>query len=521
MLLHDVVRMNAFRTPTRAALSDDRRTYTFSDLQVRMHRLANAMSTRVGLGSRVGVLSKNSCEYVECYYGMSAAGMVLTHLNYRLSPAEWAWVLNDSEARGLVVGAEFFDAVMGVVDDVPSLQFVVVGGEGAVAHHHGRIEIVEYESLLADARDQPAGPAADDGADLWLLYTSGTTGRPKGAVLTHRSLMTSVVQQVIEYGPTPSERALVAFPLCHIAGNSVPMYHLRGGTIVLTPAYEPELWMATIERFAITVSGMAPTMFAGLLAHRALGRYDLSSLSSLGYGGSPMPPDLVREGIARFGPIFYSGFGMTELGGHATNLSKEQHRLALEGEERILSSCGQPMCLAMTRVVRADGADCVDGEVGEIVVQGEQVFDRYWNNDEATEAAFAGGWFHTGDLGRRDADGYLYVVDRLKDMIITGGENVYSAEVEKVLAGHPELLEVAVIGLPHEYWGEEVTAVAVPRAGARPAPEDVIAFARSSLGGYKVPKRVLLVDTLPKNASGKVLKAQLREELATSTPAPR
>ena len=517
MLLHDVVRMNAFRTPSRVAVSDDRRAYTFAGLEARMHRLANALRTRTGEGARVAVLSKNSCEYVECYYGISTAGMVLTHLNYRLSPPEWAWILNDADAVGVVVGAEFFGPLMDVVDEVPSLRFVaVVGGEPSSRPNHGSVEVVDYEVLLAAARDDALASGHDDSADCWLLYTSGTTGRPKGAVLTHRSLMTAVVQQVVEYAPTPSERALVAFPLCHVGGNSVPTYHLRGGAVVIIPAYEPELWLTTIERFAITVSGMAPTMFAALLAHPGLDRYDLSSLAGLGYGGGPMPPDLIREGIARFGPIFYSGFGMTELGGHATNLSKEEHRRALEGDEHVLASCGVPMCMAMTRVVRPDGADCPAGEVGELVVQGAQVFDRYLDDDAATKAAFDGGWFHTGDLARHDDAGYLYIVDRLKDMIITGGENVYSVEVEQVLSAHPDLAEVAVIGLSHEYWGEQVTAVVVPRVDRQPTADDLVAFARASLGGYKVPKRVVFAEALPKNVSGKVLKAQLREELSTS-----
>jgi long-chain acyl-CoA synthetase len=518
MLLHDVVRMNAFRTPSRVAVLDERRTYTFADLEARMHRVANAMRARTGEGTRIAVLSKNSCEYVECYYGISAAGMVLTHLNYRLSPAEWMWILNDADAAGVVVGAEFFGALMDVVDDVPSLRcVVVVGDEPSLRGNHGSVEVVGYEALLAGARDDAPESGEDDSADCWLLYTSGTTGRPKGAVLTHRSLMTAVVQQVVEYAPTPSERALVAFPLCHVGGNSVPTYHVRGGAVVIIPAYEPELWLATIERFAITVSGMAPTMFAGLLANPRLERYDLSSLEGLGYGGGPMPPDLIREGMARLGPIFYSGFGMTELGGHATNLSKEEHRRALEGDERALASCGQPMCLAMTRVVRPDGTDCVTGEVGELVVQGAQVFDRYLDDDVATKAAFDGGWFHTGDLARRDDAGYLYIVDRLKDMIITGGENVYSVEVEKVLSAHPDVVEVAVVGLPHEYWGEQVTAVVVPRTDREPSADHLVAFARASLGGYKVPKRVVFAETLPKNVSGKVLKAQLREELGASS----
>jgi acyl-CoA synthetase (AMP-forming)/AMP-acid ligase II len=230
-----------------------------------------------------------------------------------------------------------------------------------------------------------------------------------------------------------------------------------------------------------------------------------------------MPPDLIREGMARFGPIFYSGFGMTELGGHATNLSKLEHRRALEGDERALASCGQPMCMAMTRVVRPDSTDCGTGEVGELVVQGAQVFDRYLDDDVATKAAFDGGWFHTGDLARRDDAGYLYIVDRLKDMIITGGENVYSVEVERVLSAHPDVVEVAVVGLPHEYWGEQVTAVVVPRADREPSADHLVAFARASLGGYKVPKRVVFAKTLPKNVSGKVLKAQLREELGASS----
>jgi long-chain acyl-CoA synthetase len=273
--------------------------------------------------------------------------------------------------------------------------------------------------------------------------------------------------------------------------------------------------MRIVQDHRVTSGGFAPTMMSMLLAHPKIDDYDLSSLEWMGYGASKIPPEVLRQTIERFGPVVYAGMGMTELGGNMLTLDKQAHIRAANGEEHLLDAVGKPMSLVDVRVVRPDGEDCDLGEIGEIVVRGDQVTTGYWGDAKATEAAFEGGWFHTGDLARKDEEGFLYIVDRLKDMIISGGENVYSSEVENALYEHPAVAEAAVIGLPDPVWGEKVAAVVVPRDGHEITAEDVVAQSRSRLASYKQPRAVYFVDALPKTVSGKIRKNELREQFVT------
>ena len=257
----------------------------------------------------------------------------------------------------------------------------------------------------------------------------------------------------------------MAFPLCHVSGYTVPVTHMRGGRIVLTPLFEPELWMQLVDQHGITGTAMAPTMLNMVLMHPKINEYSLDTLRGIGYGAAAMPVEVLRAAINRFGPIVYSGFGMTELGGNVLTFPKSAHVRAINGEEHLLASCGTPMCLADVKVVDEQMVECPPGVVGEIVIRGEQVLKGYFRNEEGTAKAFDDGWFRTGDMARRDEEGFFYIVDRMKDMIITGGENVYSREVEEVLYLHPSVAEAAVVGLPDPVWGENVTAVVVLRPG--------------------------------------------------------
>jgi acyl-CoA synthetase (AMP-forming)/AMP-acid ligase II len=251
-----------------------------------------------------------------------------------------------------------------------------------------------------------------------------------------------------------------------------------------------------------------------ILQHPKVNEYSLATLRSIGYGAAAMPVEVLRAAIARFGPIVYSGFGMTELGGNVLTFPKAAHVRATQGDEHLLASCGTPMCLADVMVVDEHLVECPPGVVGEIVVRGEQVLKGYFNNPEGTTKAFEGGWFHTGDMARRDAEGFFYIVDRMKDMIITGGENVYSREVEEVIYTHPAVSEAAVVGLPDPTWGENVTAVVVLRPGATATEAEIIGVCRDRLAGYKKPKRVIFLDELPKTVSGKIIKRELRDQFA-------
>jgi acyl-CoA synthetase (AMP-forming)/AMP-acid ligase II len=274
--------------------------------------------------------------------------------------------------------------------------------------------------------------------------------------------------------------------------------------------------MRLVDEHGITGTAMAPTMLNMVLQHTKLHEYDLGTLRGIGYGAAAMPVEVLRRAIDRFGPIVYSGFGMTELGGNVLTFPKSDHVRAISGDEHLLASCGTPMCLADVKVVDDEMKECQPGDVGEIVIQGEQVLKGYFRNEEGTAKAFHGGWFHTGDMARRDEEGFFYIVDRMKDMIITGGENVYSREVEEAIYAHPGVSEAAVIGLPDPQWGENVTAVVVLRDGASATEADIIQVTRDRLAGYKKPKRVIFVDELPKTVSGKILKRELRDEYADS-----
>ena len=375
---------------------------------------------------------------------------------------------------------------------------------------------VRYDDLLAGAPDTDPGVEVDEDDLAWLIYTSGTTGMPKGAMLSHSNLLTSITSWMIHStNAVASDVSLMPFPLCHIAGVGVISNVLMGVTLVLRRAYEPLDAMTMIDRYGVTATSFAPTMLSMLLQHPQIEEFSLASLRTIAYGGSSMPVETLRRAMARFpGADFVQGFGMTELAGNVLYFDPASHRLAATERPELLAAAGRTMALSQIRLVDEEMRDVPVGEVGEIVVRGDQVMLGYWGRPEANEEAFAGGWFHTGDMGRADEQGYTAIVDRKKDMIVTGGENVYSKEVEDVIYGVPGVAEASVIGVPDPHWGENVVAVVVTAAGASVTEDDVIAACRASLAGYKKPKRVVFVDELPRNASGKILKRELRDASA-------
>lgn len=508
VLLGDIINLNGRKTPDKIAIIADEVTITFGELRDRMQKVANAMLDLAVPGDRVAVLAENVPEYVEMYYGVPQAGMALAFLNYRLHPKEWAWILNNADAKVLVIQSKFLDDMRPFLDG-SSVEHVVVIGDADGEN------LVAYADLVGAASAEPHGIAIDEDSTAWLLYTSGTTGFPKGAMLTHRNLVVAALNSVIEYEPQPDERNLVAFPLCHVSGYTVPVTHFRGGRIVLNPMFEPELWMQMVDKHHITGTAMAPTMLNFILQHPKLNDYNLGSLTGIGYGAAAMPVEILRAAINRFGPIVYSGFGMTELGGNVLTFPKHAHARAIDGEEHLLASCGTPMVLADVKVVDENMKECPPGVIGEMVIRGEQVLKGYFQNEEGTTKAFDDGWFHTGDMARRDEEGFFYIVDRMKDMIISGGENVYSREVEEILYLHPSVSEAAVVGVPDEKWGELVTAIVVLKVGATATEQEIIAISRDNLAGFKTPKRVLFLDELPKTVSGKIIKRELRDRIVS------
>ncbi len=347
-----------------------------------------------------------------------------------------------------------------------------------------------------------AGPGPDDVA--WLIPTSGTTGTPKVVALTHANLLAAVDGTVASRPLRGDEVYLFPFPLCHVAGYNVLLFHRHGRPVVLAERFDPAAFLALARRHGVTTASLAPTMIALLLDHLASPEHQgegVGTLRAITYGSAPIGPDLLRRATDRLGVDLLQGYGMTEMAGNGVFLSAEEHRRGLAGDERLLRAAGRP----------APGLDVRILDDGEVAVRGPQVTAGYWRDPEATAAAFtADGWFRTGDVGRLDGDGLLSIVDRKKDVVVTGGENVASREVEDALAAHPGVAAVAVVGVPDETWGEAVTAVVVARPGSGLTAADVVAFGREAIGGFKKPRHAVVVDDLPRNATGKVVKAEVR-----------
>jgi acyl-CoA synthetase (AMP-forming)/AMP-acid ligase II len=506
MLISDLVRFTALRQPDAAALVYEGAVTSYAELDRRICRLANGLLEIGQPGDRVAILAENLPEFVDAYYGVPLAGMALTFLNYRLHPREIEQILDNSGAQILITEPHYYD-VMAAGGATGRLRHVIVTGDAPAG-------AVRYDDLVGQANPEPPAVEVAETDLAWIIYTSGTTGLPKGAMLNHRNLISAVCNSVMSWERTPDGVTLMPWPLCHVAGYIVPLTHTNGRPLVLMRGYEPEAFLAHIERYRITDASVAPTMLSMLLRHPKIASYDLTSIRRMGYGAAPMPLEVLKRGMAQFPQArFLTGFGMTELGGNVLYQSPDAHLRALAGEPELLASVGRPMPLGAVRVVDDQLDDVEVGEVGELVVRAPQVTMGYWANPAATEEAFAGGWFHSGDLARRDDEGNFYIVDRKKDMIVTGGENVYSREVEEIIYRHPSVAEAAVVGIPDEMWGEKIVAVVQLREGAASDSDAIIRLCQDNLAGYKKPRQVVFVDELPRNAAGKILKRELRAKV--------
>lgn len=497
--LHDVLDAAAADAPGAPALSVDGTTWTFRELRGRADALSAFLSARCPRGARVALLAHNRPEYVAAYYGVPRDGRILVPLNQRLHPREWA----DQIARS---GAEL---VLGEPDLLDRL-----AAEGGLPPD--RPSLTGITDLPWDG---PAPESESDPSDVaWLLFTSGTTGRPKGVRLTHGNLLAGLDASAHGRPVRATDVFCTPFPLCHVAGYQVMLHHLFRRHAVVLRRFTPSALVAAARRHGVTSLSLAPTMLEDLLA---LDPAELDvlrgTLRVVYYGSAPMPVPLLRRAAETLGCDFNQGFGMTELSGNATFLSPDDHRAALTTRPGLAASAGRPAGGVEIAILDEEGALLPPGALGEVGVRGPQVTTGYWDDPAATAGAFAGGWFRTGDAGRVDEDGYLYLVDRLKDVIITGGENVSSREVEDVLRTVPGVAEVAVVGLPDPRWGQTVCAVVVPD-GARPAERDLIAACRARLAGFKTPRRIEYADALPRTGTGKIQKSALRARLRAGRP---
>ncbi|MBX5465287.1 MAG: acyl-CoA synthetase [Clostridia bacterium] len=496
----DALRRSARRFPEKEALRFGGRSWSYAELDAAVDRLAGYLRGRgLARGDRLAVYARNSDTYVLAWLACARAGLVHVPVNYMLTGGELLYILRQSGSRGLYYDAE----LAAKAEEVRAEAGVEIAGP--------------MEELLEAALDgRWSGGEPDDGGSerdvVQLLYTSGTTAAPKGAMMTHRALLAEYLSCIVELDLEPGDRTLHALPLYHSAQMHVFLMPglLVGGTNLILPAPSPELCLPLVERERITSMFAPPTVWINFLRHPEFDRHDLTSLRKLYYGASIMPVPVLEELRRRLpgaGP--YNCYGQSEIAPLATVLHPEEH-------ERRPASAGRPAFHVETRVVDEEMRDRPPGELGEIVHRSPHLMVGYWEKPEETEEAFRGGWFHSGDLGYLDEEGYLYVVDRVKDVINTGGVLVASREVEEALYTHPAVSEVAVIALPDPKWIEAVTAVVVLKRGASAGEEELIAHARARLAPFKVPKRVLFVDDLPRNASGKILKRELRDRFAAA-----
>jgi acyl-CoA synthetase (AMP-forming)/AMP-acid ligase II len=489
--------------PDREALACGDRHWSWRELDERVRRAAGALhAAGVRAGDRIAVVDKNHPACLELTLAASLLGAANAVVNFRLAPDELTYVLGDAQATIALVGAEYVQTVEGLADRLPTLRrLVVLGGQRD-----------EYEPWLAAATPIADADIHDGGDDecFLQLYTSGTTGRPKGAVLTQRSMTAHTVVVAPAYGMDEASTNVVAMPLFHVGGTSWALGSMYAGarTIIVREVI-PEAILELIEDTRATHAFFVPAVIGMLLADPDRARTALASLQVLGYGGSPMPAALMRRTLQTLPTPLYSVYGMTELSGVVCVLGPDEHRDP--ARTHLLASAGRPLPGSIIRVIDpATESDAEPGQLGEFWVHSAQAMAGYWNNPEATAETFVDGWLRTGDIGRIDAEGYCYLEDRVTDMIISGGENIYPAEIERVLATHPHVDDAAVIGVPDETWGETVKAVVVATPDATPEPGELIAFCRDRLAHYKCPTLVELVEALPRNPTGKILKRHLR-----------
>lgn len=500
----DIPRVQATRVPENVAYWFEGASTTFGELETRTNQVANGLiSLGVEPGDRVAYLAKNTDVYYEMLFGCAKARAVMTGVNTRLAAPEIQFILSDAAAKVLFVGKDFYAIIDQIRDQLPDLQRIIT--------IDGNREDWDYYPSWRNARPNTAPdrtPLADD--DVIQLYTSGTTGRPKGVQLTNSNYNVLLEQaQTLDWAAYGAGEAVMnAMPLFHVAGVNVGILTAaQGAKAVVLRDIDPTLILKLVEQHKIAYAFWVPAVILMLTQHPEIRNTDFSSMKVVSYGASPIAESLLLEAKEIMGVKFTQLYGLTETVGAGTYLPPEAHDPAW-GK---LRSCGVPWPGAVVRCVDGEGNSVPTGEVGEIVIKARFVMKGYWNRADATEEAIRNGFFHTGDAGYFDEDGFLYIHDRVKDMIVSGGENVYPAEVENAIFGHPGVADVAVIGVPDEKWGESVKAIIVPKPGEAPTAEEIIAWAKERIASYKCPKTVDIATELPRNPSGKILRKDLRE----------
>jgi len=507
MYLTQGLRRAAKQAPDAIACISENRQHTWTQFQDRVARLAGALR-KLGLKveDRIAMLALNSDRYAEYYYGTFWAAGLVVPMNIRWSVPEHVYSIKDAGARFLVVDDMFAEAGAAIAEQCPSVEFVIFAGDGETPDG-----MLNYEELLADAK--PAEDAVRNGEDLaGIFYTGGTTGFPKGVMLPHRALWTSAMCFGAGATMRPEDRMLHAAPLFHIAGNAM-LFSITtfGGSHAFIPGFEPSVFLKAVGAFNPTITLLVPTMVGMLLQSPDLEKTETSGLDRMIYGASPISQAILKEAMEKMPETkFIHAYGQTELAPLVTLLGADYHVLEGPKSEK-LKSVGLPVVAVEVEIVDEQGNEVPRGTVGEVRARGASAMHGYWNKPEQTAEILKDGWVHTGDGGTMDEDGFITIVDRVKDMIITGGENVYSAEVENAIMQFSGLAECAVIGIPDDKWGEAVHAIVVPREGESPEPDAVLAHCKELIAGYKCPQTVdIRQEPLPKSGAGKIQKFELR-----------
>ena len=507
MLVHELLQATAARVPERLALIEGDATLTYAQLLARVERVAAGLERRgVGASDRVALLLPNCIEFAVAYFAVLRLGAIVVPLNTRLAPAECAYALEDSTAKLLILDEAFRDTYQEFRETVQTLEGVVQVGEG-------RDDSESFSDLCSEEGEPNVSPdlTADDPA--CIMYTSGTTGSPKGAVMSHGNIVVNARNCGAHLNYKQSDRTLIAVPLFHVTGlnSQLVAFCYTGGTCVLMRRYSTDAMIELIERHGITVLFNVPTMYTLMLMSEALDKSDTSSLRIATYGGAPMDPQTIADLQDRLALDLYNAYGLTETSSLTTVLPACD---AL----RKAGSVGLPVSGVCLRVVDEQGAILPADDVGELTIKGANVVSQYWNKPEATDEALGDGWLRTGDCARIDAEGFVFIADRKKDMINRAGENVYSIEVESVLLAHPQVLEAAVVPRPHSILGEVVHAFLVPTPDAQITEDEVIRHCEGTIADFKIPASISIVEQLPRNPGGKVLKTRLREMLPAGDP---
>ena len=506
MNLWGLIKRGFMYYPDNVALIHGDHRITYRELENRINRLSNVFQG-LGLkkGDTVSVLGENSIMVLVAQYAIMKSGLIWAPLNFRNHPREHVYYLNNAESKALVMQQQFAEGIDSIRGQLATCQFFIVDGEG----YEG---MLDYGDLMSQAGDRPVEVDIFENDVIGILHTSGTTGKAKGVVHTHRNwtVMALMIRSLLDIRETDS--ALYIAPTNHGSGLLVGPHLMMGVKNILVSHMDLDVILNVIQEERITTIWLAPTIIYFLLAYPGLEKHDFSSLRNLCYSSAPIAVEKLKEAIDIFGQTFNQTYGLTECP-LITSLDVTEH--VVDGDStqtQRLGSAGREYMLTDVRVVDEKGNRVPAGETGEVIVRSPLVMKEYWKDPTATAEAIRGGWLYTGDMGRLDEDGYLFIADRKKDLIITGGYNVYPKEVEDIIYKHPAVFEAAVIGIPDEMWGESVKACVVLKPDAKATEDEIIALCKEHLASYKKPKSVDFIDALPKNLTGKILKAQLREK---------